>query len=617
MLGAGGVIAPLPTSGAAERPAVAVFATPVSPSAPMPQDGSRPAKSYPVCRPDLSTPPVIPGQPAGLLGGWEGMHQEHTWELPQCEFGCELHDRVPDVHGAVGNSKIIAVTNRRVACHDKNGNALWGPIPLLQFFPWGYGSVFDPRAYYDRDTQRFFVLCLDTRTAQSFLNLAVSKTAEPATGTSSDWYFHQIEITEPYGSWYYGGDYPCVGSDSRGLYITFNMGLLPLGSGGILNCQILVFSKADLCAGTATPARLYTPPSGVGSSFTLQPARVITGPGPGNVAYFAEVPRFACNFVRLWAVSDPIGAPVLSSPAVVSIPCNGGEPMEGNGYEIALARMCGVHTREGSLTPIAPRAMDAVWADGKVWLCHTAGGGAQPLRSIVYYYAVQTNGFPAAAPALAESGTFDGGGGEYGIWHYMPALGVNALDDLCITFTRSSYAPPVCPTIMVATRRAGDGRFGAPWPVKTSPTSGLMNLSRWGDFGVVCPDPTDDTFWVCHEWIPSMASRDWSTWWAHLEPTVRTDAEVTEPAAIDDLDLFVPNPCVSGSILRYRLTARRHVRLVLLDVTGRCVETLVDRIDDPGRHSATLGGQNLPSGVYFCILTAGATKATQRAVLLR
>jgi hypothetical protein len=524
---------------------------------------------------------------------------------------------VPDVHGAVGLSKIIAVTNRRVACHDKSGAAIWGPIPLLQFWPWGVGSVFDPRAYYDRDTQRFFVLCLDTRAAQSFLNLAVSKTPEPSTSTSADWFFHQIDITESYGSWFYGGDYPCVGADGQALYITFNMGLLPLGSGGILNCQLLVFSKAALLAGAAAPARLYTPPTGVGNSFTLQPARVITGAGPGNVAYFAEVPRYACNFVRLWAVSDPLGTPALSSPAVVSIPCNGGEPVEANGYDIAFARMCEVSTREGSLTPLAPRAMDAVWSDGKVWFCHTAGRGAQPLRSIVYYYAVQTNGFPAASPTLVESGAFDGGGGEYGIWHYMPALGANALGDLCITFTRSSYAPPVCPTIMVATRRPGDSRFGAPWPVKTSPSRAATDLSRWGDFGVVCADPTDETFWVSHEWTPSTASKDWSTWWAHVEPGVRTDAEVAAPVTREDLDFFVPNPCVPGSIFRYRLGARRHVRVDVRDVAGRHVETLVDRIDGPGRHSAMLGAEDLPSGVYFCTLIAGKTSVTRRAVLLR
>ncbi len=62
--------------------------------------------------------------------------------------------------------------------------------------------------------------------------------------------------------------------------------------------------------------------------------------------------------------------------------------------------------------------------------------------------------------------------------------------------------------------------------------------------------------------------------------------------------------------------------LKIYSVDGRCVTTLVDRIQDPGLYSAVWDGRSLndtpvASGIYFCELSYGGSKETRKLVLLK
>ena len=83
-----------------------------------------------------------------------------------------------------------------------------------------------------------------------------------------------------------------------------------------------------------------------------------------------------------------------------------------------------------------------------------------------------------------------------------------------------------------------------------------------------------------------------------------------------------PNPFRAHLAIRYSLTTEGRVSLRVHDLTGRVVRTLADGVLRPGRYSLNWSGtddrgRELARGVYFCRLTAGDFRATEKLVLQR
>jgi hypothetical protein len=119
-------------------------------------------------------------------------------------------------------------------------------------------SVTDPSCLYDAATQRFFVvvLTLETRpngslTLQNHLDIAVSQTSNP----TGHWNIYRTDVTNDgtntggQNAGPYLGDYPHIGADANGFYITTNA--YPWNHNGFGGAQLYAFSKAQLAAGAA------------------------------------------------------------------------------------------------------------------------------------------------------------------------------------------------------------------------------------------------------------------------------------------------------------------------------------------------------------------------------
>jgi hypothetical protein len=59
------------------------------------------------------------------------------------------------------------------------------------------------------------------------------------------------------------------------------------------------------------------------------------------------------------------------------------------------------------------------------------------------------------------------------------------------------------------------------------------------------------------------------------------------------------------------------VRLVVYDLLGREVTTLVNEQKAPGSYTVRFDATKLASGVYLCRMTSGAFTQTRRLMLLR
>jgi hypothetical protein len=78
-----------------------------------------------------------------------------------------------------------------------------------------------------------------------------------------------------------------------------------------------------------------------------------------------------------------------------------------------------------------------------------------------------------------------------------------------------------------------------------------------------------------------------------------------------------PNPFNPSTNISYQLPVAKHVKLVVFDVLGREVATLVDGVEEPGYKSVMWDASGVASGVYFYRLQAGDFVQTRKLLLLR
>jgi len=160
-------------------------------------------------------------------------------------------------------------------------------------------NVTDPTCYYDAQTQRFYLVALTyaltatNNLQENHLDIAVSTTSNP-TGT---WHIYKVDVTNdgtftvPENACPCLGDYPHIGADANGFYVTTNS--YPWNGNGFNGAQIYASSKRQLASGSATVyvthidtfasvngAMTGETPSIKQPGFTLWPAQ-----SPGTTSY--------------------------------------------------------------------------------------------------------------------------------------------------------------------------------------------------------------------------------------------------------------------------------------------------------------------------------------------
>ncbi|HTP13827.1 MAG TPA: T9SS type A sorting domain-containing protein, partial [Bacteroidota bacterium] len=83
------------------------------------------------------------------------------------------------------------------------------------------------------------------------------------------------------------------------------------------------------------------------------------------------------------------------------------------------------------------------------------------------------------------------------------------------------------------------------------------------------------------------------------------------------LEQNYPNPFNPTTVISYTLPVNSHVTLMVYDVLGREVQTLVNERQDAGSHTVAFAAGALSSGVYFYRLQAGNYVAAKKFIVLR
>jgi hypothetical protein len=253
--------------------------------------------------------------------GFEGLnHYQQRYARGGNQFSVEP----PDQGLCVGNGYVVEAVNDVLNIFNESGqsvlpdntatnivsgfprnvnhavdlNSFYGYAPAINRATGIRGPfVKDPSCLYDAATQRFFVVVLTLEvvpttgafTTVNHLDIAVSKTADP----TGSWNIYRVNVTNDgtntggVNPGPYLGDYPHIGADANGFYITTNA--YPWCCNGFSGAQIYALPKAQLATGAASvsvqhidTSGLVKVPSDAGSTqpgFTLWPAQ---SPGTGS-----------------------------------------------------------------------------------------------------------------------------------------------------------------------------------------------------------------------------------------------------------------------------------------------------------------------------------------------
>jgi len=404
-------------------------------------------------------------------------------------------------------------------------------------------EITDPSCHFDVPTQRWFlvVLTLDrvgTTSAlagPNHLDIAVSNGADP----TGNWTIYKLPVQNDgtQGTPNHGcrkgpclGDYPHIGADANGFYVTTNE--FSLFGSGFFGAQIYAISKLALESGASSVvATLFNTADTSFPGFTVWPA-ITPGTGfssdAGGTEYFASSDAVffgVSNEIRIWAISNTSSLN-SSSPALVlndtyvssetyAVP--GKAVQKAGDYPLGQCLSDTVHNCWQSFltAPAAPqplqkldsndsRMQQTTFANGKIWTALDTGltVNAAPQSGIAYFIVKPS----ATLTGVTAKMTLQGYLGDVGTNFTYPAIGVTASGRGVMAFTvvgndhypSAGYAPIDASVGLGPYSIAAEGLGPEDGFAAYRPLSGTTR-QRWGDYGAAAVDGS--TTWIASEYI--------------------------------------------------------------------------------------------------------------------
>ncbi len=467
----------------------------------------------------------------------------------------------PDQALCAGNGFVLESVNDVLQVYDASGNALLNggqAVDLNTFYNYPAAivrtgphagergpSITDPVCIFDQAIGRFVhvVLTLDhvgltaTTNGNNHLDIAVSNTGDP----TGSWTIYQLPVQNngtdgtpdhQCGSGHCLGDYPHIGADANGIYLTTNE--FAFSGPGFYGSQVYGIANNLLTGGSNGSVVLFNTlgagPDGGG--FTVWPA---VSPGNqfntdnGGTEYFLSSRAVfsddgTSNSILLWTMTNTsslntaLPAPGLSVSTVAvdtyAVPPRatqpaGNRPLSDCVADTVIMPNCntaiagiGTHNNASFGGPTASlnsndsRMQQVMYANGKVWGALDTAlevGGAQ--RAGIAYYVVNPNGNKIVLQGQA-------GIADTNLTY--PAVGVTASGRGVIAFTQTgannypqaSFAALDAKAGMgpVQTAAAGAGS----WDGFTSIAAFGAGRPRWGDYGAAAVD--GNNIWIASEY---------------------------------------------------------------------------------------------------------------------
>jgi len=505
------------------------------------------------------------GSGTGLLRSFNGInHRDQRLANGGNQFSLEP----PDQGLCVGNGFILETVNDALAVYNANGNILKAVTALNAFYNYppainrttGVRGPFitDPSCYFDKPTQRWFHIVLTIEVDPStgaflgpnHIDIAVSKTASPL----GNWVIYSLPVQDDgtqgtpdhkcQGAVTTGpclGDYPHLGADANGFYVTTNeYGLFAPGL-GFHAAQIYAFSKLALAANSSTISVVQFDtinsvgqPGGlpVNPGFTVWPS---TSPDSNYATYLNGTEYFmssdaapeangngASHDLVVWTLANTASlntaspAPLLSNVVLTvnpySIPALA-DQKKGNTPLITCLNTPSCSTLvAGTVNPFTEvpgrldvndtRMQQVTYANGKLWGALDTSVTVNNVNEAgIEWFVVN----PVASRVIKQGYL---GGNNANLTY--PAVGVTAGGKGVMAFTLvgPNNFPSAAYALIDAQNGVGSIHIAAaglgPQDGFTetkifSPTGNSVPRPRWGDYGAAVP--IGNTVWIASEYI--------------------------------------------------------------------------------------------------------------------
>jgi hypothetical protein len=470
----------------------------------------------------------------------------------------------PDQALAVGNGFVLEGVNDALAVYSSSGALLAGPVTFSSFFKEApiatrntsgqiiaFGPfVFDPKAYFDAATNRWFVveaeIDVDPVTGDflghSVEELAVSQTGDPR----GKWNIYRIDTTDDgtHGTPSHTGcpcfgDQPDIGADANGFYISTNE--FPIFVNGFDGAQLYAISKAQLAAGAANPTIVHIGGNPTtlaeGTAGSVQPGSTPAGgsfeTAQGGTEYFLSSLDFTNtldNRIAVWALTNTSSlnsaSPSLNLSNVVIESEDYGIPpsaLQEDGPLALGTALFGASAHTPLLDAGDDRMHPVTFAAGKLWggvetVVKTANAGTQ--AAIAYFVVTPSVAGGTLTATITKQGYVSLNSEDV----LYPTIGVNAAGKGVIGFSLAGpdFFPSSAYVPIDAVGGAGDIHIGA---AGTGPEDGFTgyfggNVARWGDYSAAVAD-ADGTIWTANEFIPNAQRTflaNWGTFISHVTP---------------------------------------------------------------------------------------------------
>ena len=451
----------------------------------------------------------------------------------------------PDQGLCVGNGKVLELVNVVGQVYTTGGSRSGPSFYLNDFFhedP-NLANASDPSCYYDPGTDRFYADMLfydnDPQTGQlngvNRIDIAVSDSGNPG----GSYHIYSFDVTADGPSAFNLGDYPQIGADKEGLYITTNS--YPFFENGFGGAQLYALSKRGVTDGSDTRVTHVALSNAQGGTpFGLRPT---TAPASGyamennGTEYLlsSQATQEAGNQqgfdqgIGLWALKgtntlapggshnvnivrdsvtvDRYGVPPLSDQKVGDYPL--GQCLSDTACKHAVFHSTNPGTPhvEGQLDSSDSRMNQSIYSKGLVFgtLDTVVNVGGQDRAGLAYYVLRPTY---SAGGVLTGTVVSQGKLAVAGNNLTFGAFGVDAAGKaiIALSLMGKDYYPS-----------AGYVTFDSeyrPSPVHVSglgvgPTDGFTEYTdftgtlrpRWGDYAATAFDPSTGSIWMANEYI--------------------------------------------------------------------------------------------------------------------
>ncbi|MFZ1322921.1 MAG: hypothetical protein WAT71_15295 [Ignavibacteria bacterium] len=411
----------------------------------------------------------------------------------------------PDTQGDVGPTQALVCANGRIKVYSKAGvvGGLNSDLDVFFNSVRNGSGISDPHIRYDRLTQRWYVVAINTQSAPN--RIVIARSSGPTISNLASFTFFQFTANLP-GSLSGFADYPTLGVDKNALYIGMNMFNAALTA--FIGCNGYVINKANLNSGTLTATGFTLFTNGVDTG-PYTPQGVQNDDPTSTEGYFVGVDPYAYSSLCVKRVINPGATPSISSNYSITVPTTVGP--ETARQISSTKRLDGLDDRlfAAELHKNKITGAQTLWTAHNIEVNSSGVANSSGNRNGSRWYEL-TN--LTSTPSLLQSGTLYDAAASNPKYYWIPSVAMSGQGHMALGCSGSGLANH--PEAYVAGRYRTDasGTIQSPTLAQSSSTvygveSGTTQ--RWGDYSQTVVDPNDDmTMWTFQEYCD--ATNSWS-----------------------------------------------------------------------------------------------------------